>query len=67
MGKNKILGSCNDCRLNNKKVNWTTDWVGGKKSLVKFCVECDACIKEKYKEGSGWTETLSRKHRVIAK
>ena len=22
MGKNKILGSCNDCRLNNKKVNW---------------------------------------------
>ena len=49
MGKNKILGSCNDCRLNNKKVNWTTDWVGGKKSLVKFCVECDACIKEKYK------------------
>jgi len=45
----KILGSCEDCRINSKQVNYCTDYVGDKKSLVKFCKECDARIEEKYK------------------
>ena len=49
MGGNKILGSCKDCRTNNKQVNYCTDYVADRKSVVKFCNECDARIEEKYK------------------
>ena len=49
MGNNKVPGSCVECRECNKQVKYCTDYVGNKKAMVKFCVECDARIEEKYK------------------
>ncbi len=49
MGNNKAPGSCIECRECNKQVKYCTDYVGDKQAMVKFCVECDARIEEKYK------------------
>ena len=49
MGNNKIPGSCVECREYNKQVKYCTDYVSDKKSIVKFCIECDTRIEEKYK------------------
>ena len=49
LNNKKIYGSCVECQECNKQVEYCTDYVGDKKSLVKFCKECDARIEEKYK------------------
>ena len=49
LNNKKIYGSCVECQERNKQVEYCTDYVGDKKSLVKFCKECDARIEEKYK------------------
>ena len=49
LNNKKVYGSCVECQECNKQVEYCTDYVGDKKSLVKFCKECDARIEEKYK------------------
>ena len=44
MVPNKIY--CSDC---DTQVNYCTDYVADRKSVVKFCNECDVRIEEKYK------------------